>query len=271
MPRNIEQELDQLREQVQELANSLAHKQAASQSKMPVSLQPFMPTQETDDIGINALSQLIENRMAEKVLNCIGSYDRLTLLLALLKEPMTVAALVEKCGYTSTGQVYHHLKPLMAADLIAETKKTPKGTYAVQPHRVRGIVMLLTGIHYMVDAEYAKGNWEPKSEIHKGATMVDERYMVTEEQQQKIIGTFFSSVDPLVLHAFPPKEKKKLVILNLISEQFQTGKKYTEKEINGILKPIYEDYVTIRRYLIEYGFLDRTVDCSEYWVKEPGS
>ena len=35
-----------------------------------------------------------------------------------------------------------------------------------------------------------------------------------------------------------------------------------------ILKRIYEDNATIRRYLIEYGFLDRSKDCSKYWVKE---
>ncbi len=34
-----------------------------------------------------------------------------------------------------------------------------------------------------------------------------------------------------------------------------------------ILKPIYHDYVMIRRYLIEYGFLDRHRDGSAYWVK----
>ncbi|MBJ6950597.1 DUF2087 domain-containing protein, partial [Vibrio cholerae] len=29
----------------------------------------------------------------------------------------------------------------------------------------------------------------------------------------------------------------------------------------------YPDFVTLRRYLIEYGFLDRTDDGSQYWVK----
>ncbi|MER7682346.1 DUF2087 domain-containing protein, partial [Streptomyces sp. NPDC096934] len=31
---------------------------------------------------------------------------------------------------------------------------------------------------------------------------------------------------------------------------------YSEKALNDILKPIYEDYVLIRRLLIEYGFID---------------
>lgn len=45
-------------------------------------------------------------------------------------------------------------------------------------------------------------------------------------------------------------------------------KKVTLKEINRVLKRIFEDYATIRRALIEYGFIDRSNDCTKYWVKE---
>ncbi len=51
-------------------------------------------------------------------------------------------------------------------------------------------------------------------------------------------------------------------------KNFSKGKIYSEKDINKILKRIYDDNATIRRYLIEYGFFDRSKDCSKYWVKE---
>jgi len=106
-------------------------------------------------------------------------------------------------------------------------------------------------------------------EIHRGATMVDERYMTTDEEAKKIIDTFFSSLEPLKLKSLSSKEKKKLVLLQVIAGQFAPGRRYGEKEVNQILKDIYaQDHVTLRRYLIEYGFLDRTRDCGEYWVKE---
>ena len=35
------------------------------------------------------------------------------------------------------------------------------------------------------------------------------------------------------------------------AEQFEYGKKYGEQEVNEILKPIYADYMTIRRYLMD--------------------
>ena len=109
-------------------------------------------------VSADDLLSLIENGMAGKVLACIGSQQRLGMLLEILRGPKTVADLVEKCGFGSTGQVYHHLKPLLAADIIAEDGK--KGVYVVQPHKVQGIIMLLAGISDMVDETYTKGTWE---------------------------------------------------------------------------------------------------------------
>lgn len=69
------------------------------------------------------------------------------------------------------------------------------------------------------------------------------------------------------LEIFPSKEKRKLIVLQNIVNHFDGNKKYSEKEINETLKTIYSDFVTIRRSLIEYGFMNREKDCSEYWVK----
>ena len=112
----------------------------------------------TDD-----LLSLIESGVASKVLACIGNSNRLEMLLEILRGPKTVASLVEKCGFGSTGQVYHHMKPLLAADLIAEDKQQ-KGVYIVQPHKVQSIIMLLAGINDMVDETYSQGTWEADGE-----------------------------------------------------------------------------------------------------------
>lgn len=104
-------------------------------------------------------------------------------------------------------------------------------------------------------------------EVHEFATMVDERYVVTKGEEEKILKTMFESLAPLKLKNFSSKEKKKLVILRRISQEFSKNKVYHESEVNGILKEIYEDYVTLRRYLIEYGFMERTKDGKEYRLK----
>lgn len=114
-----------------------------------------------NNIDTSILLELIVNRTAEKVLSCIGNNDRLNILLAILKKPMTVAEIVHECKLNSSGQAYHHMKPLLAADLIKEDDLNfPKGTYIIQPHKVQGIIMLLAGIYDMVDETYSKGTWE---------------------------------------------------------------------------------------------------------------
>lgn len=98
------------------------------------------------------LLKLIEDRTAEKVLNCIGSGDKLNILLALLRKPMTVAQIVSEGGFNSTGQVYHHLNALIAADLVKEDiENNNKGTYIVVPYHVQGVIMLLSGISDMLN------------------------------------------------------------------------------------------------------------------------
>lgn len=112
-----------------------------------------------NEINTDDLLKLIENKSASVVLQCIGNNDRLNLLLALLQTPMTVAMIVEKCGFNSTGQVYHHLKPLITADIVIEVEQAERGVYAVKPHRVQGIIMLLAGIADLVDIKFSQGNW----------------------------------------------------------------------------------------------------------------
>ena len=112
-------------------------------------------------INTDDLLDLIANNVAQKVLSCLGNADRLNILLALLKKPMSVAELVTECNLNSTGQAYHHMKPLLAADLITEDAK---GIYVVQPYRVQGIIMLLAGICDMSDETYSKSHWEEEEE-----------------------------------------------------------------------------------------------------------
>lgn len=98
--------------------------------------------------------------------------------------------------------------------------------------------------------------------VHRTARMVDDRYMISQEDIDKLQKTYYKEG---VLQRFPVKEKKKLIVLRLMANLFESGKDYTEMEINQQIKEKYHDYVTIRRYLISYGFLNRTPDGRKYW------
>ncbi|WEK55999.1 MAG: DUF2087 domain-containing protein [Candidatus Cohnella colombiensis] len=102
---------------------------------------------------------------------------------------------------------------------------------------------------------------------HQTATMIDDRYNMTQDEADKVLKKYFPDGPDGPLLNFTMKEKYKIVILTHIAKLFQHGQLYTEKEVNAVLKNLFDDYVTLRRYLIEYGFLDRKDDCSQYWVK----
>lgn len=105
-------------------------------------------------------------------------------------------------------------------------------------------------------------------EVHKSAHMVDERYNVTVEENEKILNKFFIEGTERPLKSFPLKQKQKLIVLREIAKRFDDDQIYREKEVNAILRAVHHDHVTLRRYLIEYGFLDRKPDGSEYWLKK---
>ena len=111
-------------------------------------------------VDVDPLLQQIEDGSAAKVLSCIGSNDRLRLLLALLRKPMTVQQMVSECSFNTTGQVYNHLRSLIAVDLIAEDDHRPRGTYTIRPHRVSGLIMLLAGVNDLLDNEYTHAEYE---------------------------------------------------------------------------------------------------------------
>lgn len=104
--------------------------------------------------------------------------------------------------------------------------------------------------------------------VHKTARMIDERYNITEEEQAKLLKRYFPDGTNGYLTTFALKEKHKLIVLQEIAKRFQAERVYNEKEINAVLQGVYDDYVVLRRYLIEYGFLDRTPDGSKYWLKQ---
>ena len=103
-------------------------------------------------------------------------------------------------------------------------------------------------------------------DAHKTATTLDDRYNITDKERETTIKNYMDENG--AIKTFPAKEKKKIIVLSEVVKNFSKGKKYSEKEINRVLERIYADYATIRRYLIEYGFIERSNDCKYYWVKE---
>ncbi len=95
--------------------------------------------------------------------------------------------------------------------------------------------------------------------------MEDDRFALTEEEYERIISKYFR--EDGTLDRFPLKAKERVALLRRVVGLLAPGEKYTEKALNGILSAVTDDYVLVRRCLVDYGFVNRIRDGSAYWVE----
>jgi hypothetical protein len=60
-----------------------------------------------------------------------------------------------------------------------------------------------------------------------------------------------------VLRQIPARSVARLEVLGWLAEQFAPGRTYAESEVNALLGGHEVDYATLRRLLVDYGFLAR--------------
>jgi hypothetical protein len=61
----------------------------------------------------------------------------------------------------------------------------------------------------------------------------------------------------------PAKHTKRLVVLDLLAQEFVPGERYSEVEVNNRLRPFHDDVAALRRYMVENLFLAR--EAGVYW------
>lgn len=73
-----------------------------------------------------------------------------------------------------------------------------------------------------------------------------------------------------ILTQYPSKKPLRMLALAYIAEKFVPGRKYSEREVNEIIKTAhsFSDHELIRRELFMYGFMNRMRDGSGYWLEE---
>ncbi len=67
------------------------------------------------------------------------------------------------------------------------------------------------------------------------------------------------------LSVIPRRQKDKIELFLELKELFKKDIFYNETQINEILKPVFNDFVIIRRYLVDYNILKRSVDGKIYY------
>jgi hypothetical protein len=67
---------------------------------------------------------------------------------------------------------------------------------------------------------------------------------------------------------WPSRQKVQRMAAALLARRFETGREYTEKEVNALLMDghTFADWALLRRVLYDWQFLDRESDGSRYWL-----
>ena len=65
------------------------------------------------------------------------------------------------------------------------------------------------------------------------------------------------------LTSIPTSHAKRLIVLDRLAQELEPGVRYTERQVNALLRPFHHDVAALRRYLVDDGFVDR--EAGEYW------
>lgn len=137
--------------------------------------------------------------------------------------------------------VVHHLKKLREAGLVESRPRPPYMDYSLRLGRLGEIGASLhriareqTGLPAVDDVV-----------LPEWATPAD----------AKVLRAFFEGER---LKSIPAQHSKRLVVLRLLAESvFEKKRKYPEKEVNQLLAVRHPDAASLRRYLVDEGFMAR--------------
>ncbi|MEA2676466.1 MAG: hypothetical protein QOJ81_607 [Chloroflexota bacterium] len=136
--------------------------------------------------------------------------------------------------------VVHHLKKLREAGLVESHARPPYMDYSLRLGRLSEIGGSLHRI-----AREQSGAAEADGTLPDWATPAD----------AKVLRAFFEGER---LTSIPAQHAKRLVILRLLAESvFEKKRKYPEKEVNQLLAVRHPDAASLRRYLVDEGFMTR--------------
>ncbi|MFZ0548823.1 MAG: DUF2087 domain-containing protein, partial [Candidatus Promineifilaceae bacterium] len=79
--------------------------------------------------------------------------------------------------------------------------------------------------------------------------------------ERKVLQSFLDKNQRIT--AIPAQYKKQMVLVRWMSEKFEPGQEYTEREVNDIIKQHHEDSAWFRRFMVDHKMMAR--EKSIYW------
>jgi predicted transcriptional regulator len=174
-----------------------------------------------------------------EIMKSLSDTSRLRVLNSLMEKPQYVEELAHRLDLAPS-TVSFHLKKLEAAGLVNQQKEQYYIIYSINTGLLNLSLKELTSFENI------------------------EKYTQEERIRSyriKVLRTFFKNKRLVKL---PVQRKKRMIILDEYTCKFKKGKKYTEENVNEIIKQSFDDYCTIRRLLIEENLMKREKQI--YWL-----
>jgi DNA-binding HxlR family transcriptional regulator len=174
----------------------------------------------------------------------LADANRLKIIGLLANQPSTVEKLALQLGL-SAATVSHHLSKLSEADLVTAKADGHYSIYSLRTDVLESLSRTLLA----------------RDNLPRLAEDVD-----VDAYERKVINDFTNPDGSL--RSFPSQRKKMIVLLGYLSRAFKKGEHYAEKEVNEILQQYHPDFASLRRDLIDVGYMQRAA--GEYWLTELG-
>ena len=175
------------------------------------------------DIYRNGCETMIDERV--RLFKLLGDKSRLKIVAMLMEKPMYVELISDRLGINAS-TVSFHLKKLEHVGLVRSEKEQ---------------------YYQMYHIDISKLDFNVSDEIMRVASANKTEQQREDNYKKKIIDNFF--VDGK-LKSIPVQRKKRNVILEVLAQDFEIGKEYTEKEVNVLISAHHDDFCTLRREFI---------------------
>jgi hypothetical protein len=86
---------------------------------------------------------------------------------------------------------------------------------------------------------------------------------ITRMWQEKIPAELQVFIRDGRLAQIPVRQAKRRRLLDCISQSFEPGRRYSEAEVDAVLRSVHDDHAALRRYLVDEDFLSR--EDGYYW------
>ncbi len=187
-----------------------------------------------------------------QMLKALGDDSRLTLLQLLASGERSVGDLAEQVNLGEP-TVSHHLARLREVGLVTLRMAGNQRFYRVNDSGLAQFKQLAAEIEQtqpLPETAVSDDRWIAAL----GWSAEDQQVLREHTQDKKLI-------------RIPAKQKKALVILRWLATLFEPERFYSEAEVNALLKTVYaEDYVSLRRDLVDLGYLRRERGGGKYWL-----